>query len=68
MNDRNASSPTIMIDFILITAAIEAVEMREVAMIDLPGAFLQAEMDDVVHMALQDKLAKLMVNVSPKRY
>ena len=38
-----AASSTIMLESILITATVEAMEEREVAVIDLPGAFLHAE-------------------------
>ena len=37
-------------------------------MIDLPGAFLNAEMDEVVHMVLHGKLAELMVKFAPQIY
>ncbi len=47
-----AASPTVMTESVLITRAIEATEGQDVAIIDLPGAFLNAEMDEVVHMVL----------------
>eukprot|EP00957_Ditylum_brightwellii_P057835 4385981-Ditylum_brightwellii.AAC.1 len=45
-----ATSPTVTTDAVIVTSAIDAFENRDVAVIDLPGAFLHAEMDDVVHM------------------
>jgi len=63
-----AASPTVMTESVLITAAIVATEGRDVAVIDLPGAFLNAEMDEVVHMVLRGKLAELMVKVAPQIY
>ncbi len=56
--ERGAASPAVMIKFALITAAIEATEGRDISIIDLPGVFLNAEMDKVVYMALQGKLAR----------
>ena len=41
-----AASPTVMVDSVLITAAIEASENWDVAAIDLPEAYLHADMDD----------------------
>ncbi len=58
IQDRAAASPTVMTESVLITSAIEAMEGRDVAVIDLPGAFLNAEMDEVVHMVLRGKLAE----------
>ena len=63
-----AASPTVMTESVLITAAIEATEGRDVAVIDLPGAFLNAHMDEVVHMVLRGKLAELMVKFAPQIY
>ncbi len=56
-----ATSPTIMTELVLITAAMEVTKGRDIAVIDLPGAFLNADMDEVVHMVLRGKLAELMV-------
>ena len=41
-----ATSPTVSTDAVLITSAIDAHEGRDVAVIDLPGVFLHAEMDE----------------------
>ena len=37
-------------------------------MVDIPGVFLQADLDEDDWLALDGTLAKLMVNVSPKLY
>ncbi len=37
-------------------------------MIDLLGAFQNAEMDEVVHMILSGKLAELMIKFAPQIY
>jgi len=43
-------------------------EKRDVATIDLPGAFMQADMDEeVVHLCLHGKMAEL-VQLDPKLY
>ncbi len=60
--------PTVMTESVLITAAIEAMEGRDVAVIDLLGAFLNADMDEVVHMVLRGRLAELMVKFAPQIY
>lgn len=57
-----------MTESVLIAMAIEATEGCDVAVIDLPGAFLNAEMDEVVHMVLCGKLAELMVKFALQVY
>ncbi len=61
-------SPTVMTESVLITAVMEATEGRDVAMIDLPGAFLNAEIDELVHMVLHGKLGEPMVKFAPQIY
>ena len=64
----DASSPTVSLEAIMLTMAIEAAEGREVATIDIPGAFLHTDIDEDVVMQLKGKLAELMVQVDPKLY
>jgi hypothetical protein len=45
----------------LISFTIDAHEGRDVATVDLPRAFMQADMDDVVHMKLVGTMAKLLM-------
>lgn len=63
-----AASPTVMTDSVLITSCIEAYEEREVAVADLPGAYLFAEMDEIVHMVMRGQLAELMAETAPQIY
>jgi hypothetical protein len=45
-----ASSPTVLIESIMLTSVIDALEGRHVVTANIPGAFMQADMDKVVHM------------------
>jgi hypothetical protein len=63
-----SSSPTVAIESLFLTAVIDAKEKRYVATCDIPGAFLHAEMDEVVHMRIDGPLARLLVNIDPKLY
>jgi hypothetical protein len=61
----------VSIEALLLTCAIDAKEGRDVATIDIPGAFMQADMDDeVIHVRLQGRMAMLMVEIDPtyKKY
>jgi hypothetical protein len=65
---QDATSPTVSVDSIFLTAIIEAQEGRDVACFDIPGAFLHAETDEDVTMMLKGRLAELMVLVEPALY
>jgi Reverse transcriptase (RNA-dependent DNA polymerase) len=59
----DATSPTVRNESTMLTATIDAYELRDVATVDLPGAFMQADMDDVVHMRLTDVMVQLLVEI-----
>ena len=53
---------------VMITAAIKAFEHRCVIALDIPGAFLHAELDVDMIMLQKGELAEMMVMVDPKLY
>ncbi len=63
-----AAAPTVALESIFITAAIDAKEHWEVVTIDIPGAFLHADNEDYVIMKMVGTLAELMVKTNPKLY
>lgn len=64
----DAASPTVMLDSVMITSAVDAHEERHVVTCDIPGAFLHADLHDEVVMVLRGQLADLMVDVEPSLY
>jgi hypothetical protein len=50
---------------VFITAVIDAMEGREVAIVDLPGAFVQAEMDKLFWKKLIGKLQEWGFEMNP---
>ena len=68
ISKESAALPTAATESVMITAAIEAYELRRVIMLDIPGAFLHAELDEDVVMLLKGELAEMMVLVDPKLY
>ena len=50
------------------TSVIDAKEDREIAVVDLPGAFLLADNDQDVIMFMKGKLAELMSLIAPQTY
>jgi len=68
MNKEETSSPTVATESLLLTCIIDAEEEHDVATVDLPGAFIHAEMNKVVHMRVARKMAKLLVKIDPEKY
>ena len=65
----DGTAPTVSTDSVLITAALEAAERRDVATLDIPGAFLNTDLDDEeTIMLLRGHMVELMVQVDPKMY
>ena len=62
------SSPTVTTEGLFITAVIDAREGRYVVTVDIPGAFMHADMDELIHMKIEGALAELLVRVDPETY
>ena len=52
----------------MLSATINALEERVIAMVDIPGAFMQADIDEVVHTKFEGKIAEMLVKMDPKMY
>ena len=63
-----ASSPTVALESVLLTCVIDAHEGRDVAITDIPGAYLSCDLDELVHMRLTGALAEYMVMIAPEIY
>ena len=50
------------------TCLIDAIEVRNVATADIPGAFLQATMDDDVWIKFENEMVDVLVELDPVRY
>ena len=71
IDKQDATSPTAALESVLLTAIIDAKEGRDVAVIDIPNAFIQTRLEndeDKAVMRLRGKLAELMVKVAPEIY
>ena len=54
---------------LFLTCLINAPEHQKVATVDIPGAFIQADMEGkTVHMKLEGKMAELLTKLDPKLY
>jgi hypothetical protein len=53
---------------LFLSCAIDAKEERKIVTCDIPGAFMQANIDEVIHIHLEGPLAKLLTKVDPELY
>jgi hypothetical protein len=68
LTKEETSSPTVAIELVMLSCTIDAHEGRDVATADIPGAFLQTDMEGNVHMMLEGKMAELLARLDPKMY
>jgi hypothetical protein len=61
----DVSSPTVATESILLTCTIEAFEGQDITTVDIPGAFLQAEMEGIVHVRLTDVVVDALQRIDP---
>ena len=59
------SSPMISIESLFLTCLIDAMEERCVITCDIPGAFMQTDINELIHVKLEGELAKLLVCLDP---
>ena len=64
----DASSPTVSTEAVFITAVIDALEGRDVAVVDVPGAFMQADMDEEVYVRFTGKMVELLLEIDRDMY
>ena len=64
----DATSPTVTIEAIFLSLMIDAKERRHVAVIDIPGAFMQSDTDEDLLVKIQGKMAELLISIDPKLY
>jgi hypothetical protein len=59
------SSPTVSTEAVFLTAIINAQERRQVMTIDIPGAFMHVNINELIHLRLEGPMAELLARVDP---
>jgi hypothetical protein len=54
------SSPTVSTEAVFLTSVIEAQEHRKVMTINIPGAFMHVNIDELIHVRLEGPMAELL--------
>jgi hypothetical protein len=62
------SSPTVCTEAVFLTAVINAQERRKVMTINIPGAFMHVDIDELIHVRLEGPMAELLTRVDPDKY
>ena len=62
-------TPTLEMEALFLTCLIDTMEHREVATVDIPGAFIQVYMEgETVHKKLEGKMVDLITKLNPNIY
>jgi hypothetical protein len=65
----DAASPTVATEVVFLTAIIDALENRDVAVVNIPGAFMQVNLDDkTIHKCLTGKMVELLLEINHELY
>jgi hypothetical protein len=67
-DEADSSSPTIATAAMFLTVIIDALEGRDVAVIDVPGAFMQADMDELVHVRFTGLMVDKLLEIDYEIY
>ena len=62
------SSPTVVIDPVFLTSIVDAEQGRDVAVVDIPGAYMHADIDEHIIVRLDQTMAKVLEIIDPKIY
>lgn len=58
------TSPTVKMESVLLTAVQKVNEGRDVAVVDIPGAFLNAFLEEIVHMRLEGVVTNTLIMIA----
>ena len=68
----DVSSPTVATEALLLTCLVDAMEHRDVATVDIPGAFMQSDMKGIhgetTHMKLEGRMVDMLKKIDPSQY
>ena len=69
MSKEDSSSPTVSTEALFLTCLIDAMEKRDVATVDIPGAFMQSDMEGRdTYMKIEGKMVDILSKVDPSLY
>ena len=63
-----STSPTISTEAVFLTAVVDAWQNRKVAVLDVPGAFMQVDMDKLVHIRFRGEMVDKLLEIDHELY
>ena len=64
----DSTAPTVSTEAVFLTAVIDAMEGRNVVVLDVPGAFMQAKIDELVHVRFTGAMVKFLLEIDYDMY
>ena len=64
----DSTAPMVSTEAVFLTAVIDAMEGRNVVVLDVPGAFMQAEIDELVHVRFTGAMVTLLLEIDHEMY
>ena len=64
----DSTAPTVSTEALFLTAVIDAMEGRNVVVLDVPGAFMQANIDELVHVRFTGAMVTLLLEIDHEMY
>ena len=63
-----STAPTVSMEAVFLTAVINALESWEVAVLDVPGAFMQADINELVHVRFTGEMVSMLLQIDNEMY
>ena len=60
--------PMVSTEAVFLTAIINALEDRNVAVLDVPGAFMQADINELVHVRFKGEMVNMLLQIDNEMY
>ena len=57
-------SPMVATEVVFLTLVIDAMENHQITVFNVPGAFMQADMDELVHVRFTGKMVELLLEIN----
>ena len=64
----DSTAPTVSTEAVFLTTVIDALENRDVAVLDVPGAFMQADIDELVHVRFTGEMVRILLQIDEQMY
>ena len=64
----DSTAHTVSTEAVFLTAVIDALENQDIAVLDVPGAFMQADIDELVHVRFTGEMVNMLLQIDKEMY